>query len=255
MTEFNQLINDQSLVEQLAPDEQEFIDLKYRQKLANPFICSRLNVKDPNEIKLIDAKIAQKLVQLKSGSLKANVAESEVYSRIEKNESVLTLSLYNLEAIIKRADGIFFHPELEKFLQKLIYHEKRVKEAKKILKEILKEKALEVEPLFKSITSDNITCYLSESGKKYSLDTESLSADDYKLAMKELNTLGLVKITIVPDSKAIDEYVKDHAELPSGLMFNANRKKGLTFKLKKDAEALERKLESGEEVEVEDDAE
>lgn len=133
-------------------------------------------------------------------------------------------TLRKLEKLSENAGQIFLTPDGEQVLVEILEVENQINEIKERAKEKLAEAASQVNPNFTSIQADNVKVYYREYGAKYYLDE----------SQADLVPAGLVeaKTTYSVDSKAVENWVKEHNAMPTGIK-EVERSKTLSFSLKK----------------------
>lgn len=177
----------------------------------------------------------------------------------------ITIDLDKLEALTASADKIFLEPDGEGVLLKLLEVEQQVADAIAGAKKKLEETALKLNPDFSSIQADKIKVYYRKYGSSYYVDesnlagiptnlyktevevlTENIPSNQIKELLKQIG--ARVKEVVAPDGqqktlikrvingKEIKGYLKEHKGLPVGIVA-PDRKKQLTFALKKNVEA------------------
>ena len=133
------------------------------------------------------------------------------------------IDIEKLDELVVNSDKIFLTPEGEKTLEGLLAIQKQVDAAIEEAKSRLEAAALKINPNFSSIQADRIKVYYREYGAKYYLDE----------AQKELVPEGLIfeKVSYSVDSKAVEKWVDDKGQMPTGIK-EVERNKTLSFSLK-----------------------
>lgn len=135
----------------------------------------------------------------------------------------LTLSPEKLLTYADEGKDLIFQPKAEEGVVKLLKHQQKVEEAIDILKEALQEAGETFLPGFKGVDSEKIRVMNRKYGSKYSL-VKGVKADDEFIEKR-------TKLSI--DSGAVDDYIKEHGEMPKGIEKNI-RNKSLSITLKND---------------------
>ena len=136
----------------------------------------------------------------------------------------VTIDLDKVEELVVKADEIFLSPGGEKNLLKLLDIQEKIDGAIKIAKMSLAAKAEEISPDFKSIQGEQIKVYYRTYGSRYSLDPAMI--DEIPKELYKLHTRYAV------NSKAVEEFEKQHGALPVGIR-EPERNKSITFARKK----------------------
>jgi len=121
-----------------------------------------------------------------------------------------------IDELVARADEIFESPEVEQMLSEFYALKAKMEEAEKLIKEKIMEDGI------KSFDGPNVKISSQYYGAKYKVD-ESCIATIPK---------SLYKTKYLPDTRAIDAFVKDHHDLPQGVTPTI-RKKNIRIALKK----------------------
>jgi len=123
-----------------------------------------------------------------------------------KDKNLVTIDLSTLALIEQDGDKFLIDPKAEDALLALLDLEQKVETVKDLIKTKLGEamKALNCQ----KIEGENVKVSRRFYGERYEIDNRDIAME-----------LGLAKKveTVKPDSKAINEYVKDTGELPEGI--------------------------------------
>lgn len=123
-----------------------------------------------------------------------------------KTKDLVTIDLSTLALIEQDGDKFLIDPKAEDALLALLDLEQKVENVKDLIKTKLGEamRALNCQ----KIEGENVKVSRRFYGERYEIDNRDISLE-----------LGMAKKveTVKPDSKAIDEYVKDTGDLPEGI--------------------------------------
>jgi hypothetical protein len=132
----------------------------------------------------------------------------------------MLIEIEKLDSLVSDADKIFITPEAEEVLLQLLDLQKQIEGAIDEAKKKLEAKALELNPNFKSIRSDNLKVFYRQYGQKYTIDEsyiKQIPAHLYK-----------TKFSYTTVSKDIDAYFAEHGALPLGII-EKEREKSIAF--------------------------
>lgn len=87
----------------------------------------------------------------------------------------MEIKIENLNQLVADADKILIQPEAEKVLIELLNLQDQIEQAIKTAKLTIEKKALEINPNFKSITSNNLRVNYRQYGAKYRIDEANFS--------------------------------------------------------------------------------
>jgi hypothetical protein len=138
----------------------------------------------------------------------------------------ITIDLDKLELISKNADKILFSKEGEEEIVKIIEAQEKLEEILKKAKETIEQKALQINPNFKSVEGDKIKVSYRYFGQKYYLEEDKLNEIPAEFYTKEIITKFKV------NSDAVENFVEKNGGLPYGVIA-PERKKTLTISYKK----------------------
>lgn len=134
----------------------------------------------------------------------------------------ITINLTEMNKLVQDGTDIYFSQEAEEALVKLLEIQKQVEEAVKSAKEILEAKGLEMNPNFKSISGDKVRVGYRYFGSQYAVDESRVN---------EIPTeLYKTKTSYSVETKALENYLKQHEGLPLGIV-EKDRKKTITISI------------------------
>lgn len=128
-----------------------------------------------------------------------------------------------VEKLVSEADKILLTGEAERVIIQLLELQKQIEEGINKAKELIEKKALEINPNFKSITSDNLRVSYRQYGAKYRVDEsliDKLPANFYKVS-KRYDAIA----------EEVEKFTEEKGGLPVGIN-EIERPKSLSFSLK-----------------------
>jgi len=137
----------------------------------------------------------------------------------------MIIEIEKVKELVAQADKILITSEAEKPILQLLKMQKEIEEALKLAKQMIEEKAKELNINFKSITANNLKVSYRQYGAKYRVDTNFL----------ELLPKNFYKVTSRYDAIAeeVDKWTDEHKGLPAGIN-EVERPKSLSFSIKGD---------------------
>ena len=139
----------------------------------------------------------------------------------------MEIKIENLDKLVAEADKIIITADAEKVLLELLDLQEQIENALKTAKEKIETKALELNPNFQSLRSDNLKVYYRQYGSRYKID-ESLVGQIPK-------NLYETRISYSPIPKEIDKWTREHKGMPLGIL-EPERPKQLSFSKREKAE-------------------
>jgi Asp-tRNA(Asn)/Glu-tRNA(Gln) amidotransferase A subunit family amidase len=124
------------------------------------------------------------------------------------------------------AGKLVFKKEAEEELVKLLEIKKKIDEAIKKVKEQIKQAGESILPNFKGVEGRRVKAIYSYHGSKYEIQDPQKAQGFYRIVVYEK-----------PDTKTIDDYVKEYGELPEGVVAK-EREKSLSLRLKEEVKSL-----------------
>lgn len=137
---------------------------------------------------------------------------------------VITIDLSALDNLENRADGIFLSSDGEHTLYQICLLEQKIEEARKLAEQKLEEKAIAINPNFKSIQGNDIKVSYRQYGSKYYIDETQIA--------KTPTELYKIETKYKVDTKAVEKYIDTNKGIPVGII-EIDRPKKLSFGLKK----------------------
>jgi ElaB/YqjD/DUF883 family membrane-anchored ribosome-binding protein len=125
------------------------------------------------------------------------------------------------------AGKLVFKKEAEKELVKLLEIKKKIDEAVEKVKEQIKQAGESILPNFKGVEGRMVKAVYSYHGAKYEIEDKEKARGFYQEV-----------VYIKPDTKTIDNYIKEVGELPEGVI-TKEREKSLSLRLKEEVKSLE----------------
>jgi len=135
----------------------------------------------------------------------------------------MNIEIERLAELIQKSDKIFFTPEGEEVLVRLLEVQKQVEEAIKEAKAKLEKTALSLDPNFSSIQSDRVKVYYRAYGSRWGVDEANVDR-----LPKEMYR---VKTSYMVETKEVERYFKEKGVLPLGIT-EYERPKSISFSLK-----------------------
>ena len=135
----------------------------------------------------------------------------------------MNIDIEKLDNLIADADKVFISAEAESVLLEFLDIKDQVADAEKALKEQLAAAALEINPNFQSIKSDNLKVYFRQYGARYKLDESRIKETPKELYKTE------TKYSVIP--KEVDNWTKHHDGMPIGI-HEPDRPKQISFSRK-----------------------
>jgi ElaB/YqjD/DUF883 family membrane-anchored ribosome-binding protein len=128
------------------------------------------------------------------------------------------------------AGKLVFKKEAEAELVKLLEIKKKIDEAVEKVKEQIKQAGESILPNFKGVEGRMVKAVYSYHGAKYEIEDKEKARGFYQEV-----------VYIKPDTKIIDNYIKEVGELPEGII-TKEREKSLSLRLKEEVKSLEEKV-------------
>lgn len=132
----------------------------------------------------------------------------------------------DIKLIAKNAEKFLVEKETEKPIAKLFQLRDQLDLAIEEAEKLMAEKALKLNPNFKSIEGDLIKASYRAYGQRYYIEDQHLGEVPKEMYTKEIITKYKV------NSDVVDDYVADKGSLPFGIVA-PERKKTLKIKLRK----------------------
>lgn len=135
----------------------------------------------------------------------------------------MEIKIEAVEGLVAEADKILLTGEAENVIIKLLELEKQIEAGLDEAKKRIEKKALELNPNFKSITSDNLRVSYRQYGAKYRLDEsliDKVPENFYKVS-KRYDVIA----------EEVEKFTEQKAGLPYGIN-EIERPKSLSFSLK-----------------------
>jgi len=135
-----------------------------------------------------------------------------------------------INKIAKEGGELIFRKEVEEGLVKLLKIKKQVDDAIEKIKEQIKQAGESILPNFKGVEGKMVKAVYSYHGAKYEIQDKEKARGFYQEV-----------VYVKPDTKTIDNYVKEVGELPEGII-TKEREKSLSLRLKEEVKSLPEKV-------------
>lgn len=140
----------------------------------------------------------------------------------------LTIQLGELEHLSLESEKLVINPSTEDAVLKLVYLKLLTEKYLKHAKDVLAQQASEVMPNFKGFIGRYLKGTYRSYGAKYTVDLRDMPDPSFYT----------IKTSYSVDSKAVEDYLKEHGSLPQGIIEN-DRELQLTFNEKDLVEMFE----------------
>jgi len=134
----------------------------------------------------------------------------------------ISINLNNLDTVVEKAGKLIATPEAESAILTLLEMKEQVELALEHVKHKIAEDGLKLDPNFKSIQGDKIKAGYRVYGGKYGIESKYI--DELPKELYKTHT------RYTPDTKAIEEWLQTHKQLPLGITAHA-RAKQLSIKV------------------------
>jgi hypothetical protein len=144
----------------------------------------------------------------------------------------ITIDLDELGGLVEEGEKIFLKPEAEQALLKILDLEEKIAEIKDLAKATLLQKANELNPNFKSLSSDEVRITCRAYGDRFYIEPENLDMASQELYKREVvidapdeeminelqgNGYPIRKVVRKVDTKAVEKFVKANRGMPTGI--------------------------------------
>jgi hypothetical protein len=131
-----------------------------------------------------------------------------------------------IDRLAKESCELIFKKEAEEQLIKLLEIKKQIDEVIENVKEKIKQAGESILPNFKGVEGKRVKAIYSYHGSKYEIQDKEKARGFYQEV-----------VYVKPDTKTIDNYVKEVGELPEGII-TKEREKSLSLRLKEEVKSL-----------------
>uniref|UniRef100_A0A7C5YXM3 Uncharacterized protein n=1 Tax=candidate division CPR3 bacterium TaxID=2268181 RepID=A0A7C5YXM3_UNCC3 len=128
--------------------------------------------------------------------------------------------------LAEESGKLVFKKEAEEELVKLLEIKNKIDEAIEKVKEQIKQAGESILPNFKGVEGKRVKAVFSYHGAKYEVADKEKAEGFYQEV-----------VYVKPDTKTIDNYIKEVGELPKGII-TKEREKSLSLRLKEDVKSL-----------------
>jgi len=125
------------------------------------------------------------------------------------------------DIFVTKDQGLILRQDFEKQIAMFLKMRKRFDEAYQILKATIKNSANAIAPGWKGSKGDFITVFVKSAGDKYKVSDISLVPPEW--------------LSFRVGSKHVDEYIKEHGDLPPGIVKNPSQSSTVEMRLAKES--------------------